>query len=86
MKVLLTKMRAISPWVVVLVWFAAVALHAWYYVTSILEAGNISEWYARSQSYQLLGFGVARLPIWLCVLGVFFYVRQSIKGKASVVA
>lgn len=86
MKALLAKLRSISPWVAVLVWSGAVAFHAWYYVTSILEAGNISELYARSHTYQLLAFSIARLPIWLFVLGVFLYARQSIKGKASVLA
>jgi hypothetical protein len=60
--------RSINLWVFIGLWFAAVSVHAAYYVSSILEAGGIQEWYAQARRYQLLMFAIVRLPFWLAVL------------------
>lgn len=58
-----------NPWAIVGIWFVVVALHAAYYVSSILEhADVIQEWYARTRHYQLLMFAIVRFPLWLGVL------------------
>jgi hypothetical protein len=82
---LLNKLAFANPWLVLLVWGSFMALHATYYVQSILAsfpAGG--EWYARSHSYQLLAFSFVRFPLWLVLLGAYFGFRGYWQGKASV--
>ena len=56
---------------VLFVWLAAVCVHAWLYVSSVLaHLDKIPEWYARSASFQLIAFAYVALPYWLLVLGV----------------
>lgn len=75
---LLVKLRDARPSIVVLGWLCVVSLHAVYFIESNLaNFPTNAEWYARSQSFQLLNFGVARLPIWLLLLGVYFVVHRS---------
>src|ERR1700722_5733145 len=56
-----TALRSINLWVFIGLWLAAVSVHAAYYVSSILEAGGIQEWYARTRGYQPLTLLILRL-------------------------
>jgi hypothetical protein len=51
-------------------WVVLVALHAWYYVTSILALPDIPGGYEASWDFQLLMFALVRLPLWVLALGV----------------
>jgi hypothetical protein len=81
---LLGKFALARPWLVLLAWGGFVALHAAYYVESVLASFPADgEWYARSHSYQLLAFSVVRFPLWLVLLAAYLGLRSYVHSKAS---
>jgi hypothetical protein len=67
------------------VWGACVLLHAWYYVASILASEDIPDAYARAWDFQLLMFGLFRLPFWLLVLAVALWIFRFTKRRPHAV-
>ncbi len=58
----------------VLAWLAVVGLSAVTYVTCMLRFGTFTEWYAKTVSYQLLGFEVTVFPMLLLALPVAAFI------------
>jgi len=71
-------LSSVSMWFIVGIWAACVGAHAAYYIISILaRAEDIGDLYARSRGYQLVMFGIFRLPIWLGLLLALMLLRGS---------
>lgn len=73
-----SRLRSISPSVLVGVWIVCVGAHAVYYVSSnMAHAADIPDLYARTDGYQLLMFAFVRFPIWLGLLFALLLLRGS---------
>ena len=58
----------------ILVWLAGVSIYAFYYVNSRLEIQGL-EGYEKEWSWQLLFFGITRLPLLVAVLVILLIVE-----------
>jgi hypothetical protein len=65
----------------IVLWALAVVSHAVWYVTSILSGPPSGDLYANHVSFQLLMFGLLRLPIWLIVLPLVIAIETAVAGK-----
>jgi hypothetical protein len=78
MRTIGSRLRSVSPWLLVIVWVIGVGAHAAYYVTSNLARADDSlDLHSRTDGYQLLMFAFVRFPIWLGVLIALLLVRGS---------
>jgi hypothetical protein len=67
---------------ILILWFTAVCLHAWYYVSSVLaQPEQIPEWYARSVSFQLFAFCYVAMTYWLLILVVALVAVRFVRLK-----
>ena len=78
-----------SPWrpsvpALLALWVSLVALHAWHYVTSILSLPDLAGGYESEWDFQLLMFGLVRLPFWILALGIVLFLNRARKGKSNV--
>ena len=75
--------------VVLSLWCISVGVHAWLYVSAVLaRSEEITEWYARSVSFQLIAFSIVALPYWLlgllvAMLAVRYFPVQRRRGDAE---
>ena len=68
--------------VVLVVWLASICTHAWLYVRSVLaHPEQVTEWYARSISFQLVAFVYVNLIYWLAALAIALLIVQIGAGR-----